>query len=50
MIKLARFLAVSCFSYDFYVFLRLQNGSQSLLNNRLIISQDNRNLLCDSIR
>jgi hypothetical protein len=46
IIKLARFLAVSGFSDDFYVLLRFENGSQSLPNDRVIISQENTYLLC----
>jgi hypothetical protein len=43
-------LMFSGFTYDFYVFLRFENGSQSLPNDGVIISQENSYLLWNSIR
>jgi len=50
VIKCAHFLAISGFGHDFYVLLRFENGSQSLPNDRVIISQENTYLLFVSVR
>jgi hypothetical protein len=38
-----RFLTINGFTYYLYIFLRLENGAQSVSNNRVIVRYKNTN-------